>query len=176
VFFDLQLGQAQNRFYNDLEEWLSGLTKLSAGISTIGDSGNPASAYQAALFEQTAESLDRLQRVMVQNEHERLNANNHLAKINETLLLIMEKLDTRQALVKKMSDTQANLNSSIIKLTDAGSDKNDNFSRLHLRNIETHTAQLVNEVKLGRASSIEEIRQEIRLLARTISVLAEESE
>jgi hypothetical protein len=175
-FLDLQLGQAQNRFYNDLEEWLSGLTKLSAGISTIGDSGNPASAYQAALFEQTAESLDRLQRVMVQNEHERLNANNHLAKINETLLLIMEKLDTRQALVKTMSDTQANLNSSIIKLTNAGSDKNDNFSRLHLRNIETHTAQLVNEVKLGRATSVDEIRQEIRLLARTISVLAEESE
>jgi hypothetical protein len=175
-FLDLQLGQAQNRFYNDLEEWLSGLTKLSSGISTIGDSENSASAYQAALFEQTAESLDRLQRVMVQNEDERLNANTHLAKANETLLLIMEKLNTREALLEKMSDTQANLNSSIIKLNDADSDKNNDVSLLHLRNIENHTAQLVNEVKLGRAKSVEEIRQEIRLLARTISVLAEESE
>jgi chromosome segregation ATPase len=159
-----------------LEEWLSGLTKLSAGMSTIGDSENPASAYQAALFEQTAESLDRLQRVMVQNEDERLNANNHLAKINETLLLIMEKLNARQALMERMNDNQTNLNSSIIKLTDAESEKNNDIYRLHLRNIESHTAQLVNEVKLGRATSVDEIRQEIRLLARTISVLAEESE
>ncbi len=30
-FLDLQAGQAQNRFYNDLEEWLSGLTRLSSG-------------------------------------------------------------------------------------------------------------------------------------------------
>src|SRR5205085_7755119 len=28
-FLDLQAGQAQNRFYNDLEEWLSGFTRLS---------------------------------------------------------------------------------------------------------------------------------------------------
>ncbi|HYN38028.1 MAG TPA: flagellar motor protein MotA, partial [Rhodospirillales bacterium] len=30
-FLDLQVGQAQNRFFNDLEEWLSGSTRLSSG-------------------------------------------------------------------------------------------------------------------------------------------------
>ena len=30
-FLDLQAGHAQNRFYNELEEWLSGMTKLSSG-------------------------------------------------------------------------------------------------------------------------------------------------
>ena len=30
-FLDLQAGQAQNRFYNDLEEWLSTYTRLSGG-------------------------------------------------------------------------------------------------------------------------------------------------
>ena len=30
-FLDLQAGQAQNRFYNDLEEWLSSVTRLSSG-------------------------------------------------------------------------------------------------------------------------------------------------
>src|SRR5438309_5568047 len=30
-FLDLQAGQAQNRFYNDLEEWLSTHTRLSSG-------------------------------------------------------------------------------------------------------------------------------------------------
>ncbi len=35
-FLDLQAGQAQNRFYNDLEEWLSTYTRLSSGA--FGDS------------------------------------------------------------------------------------------------------------------------------------------
>ena len=71
-FLDLQLGQAQNRFYKDLEEWLSGLTKLSSADICRGWL---SSAYQTALFEQTAESLDRLQRVIVRNEDQRLDNN-----------------------------------------------------------------------------------------------------
>ncbi|WP_239025010.1 flagellar motor protein MotA [Rhodoligotrophos defluvii] len=35
-FLDLQAGQAQNRFYNDLEEWLSTLTDIHAGEGTSG--------------------------------------------------------------------------------------------------------------------------------------------
>ena len=31
-FLDLTAGQAQNRFFNELEEWLAGLTRLSSGI------------------------------------------------------------------------------------------------------------------------------------------------
>src|SRR3546814_3487462 len=33
-FLDLQLGQAQNRFYNALEEWLASLTRLTSGDRT----------------------------------------------------------------------------------------------------------------------------------------------
>ncbi len=36
-FLDLQAGQAQNRFYNDLEEWLSSLTRL---LVTGKEAGN----------------------------------------------------------------------------------------------------------------------------------------
>ena len=31
-FLDLTAGQAQNRFFNELEEWLAGLTRLSSGV------------------------------------------------------------------------------------------------------------------------------------------------
>ena len=53
-FLDLQAGQASNRFYNDLEEWLSSLTRLSSGgLSAEGDQSVPA--YVQALLEHTAE-------------------------------------------------------------------------------------------------------------------------
>src|SRR5690606_22686278 len=52
-FLDLQAGHASNRFYNELEEWLAGMTRLSSGaLSGDGDTSVPA--YVQALLEQTA--------------------------------------------------------------------------------------------------------------------------
>ena len=62
-FLDLQAGQAQNRFYNDLEEWLSTYTRLSGG--QLGDGGEGSvPVYIQALLEQTADSLENLQRIL----------------------------------------------------------------------------------------------------------------
>ena len=44
-FLELQASQAHNRFYNELEEWLSAITELSPGASASGDQ----SARQLAL-------------------------------------------------------------------------------------------------------------------------------
>src|SRR3546814_7300181 len=52
-FLDLQLGQAQNRFYNELEEWLASLTRLPSG-SFAFEGEHSATAFQQALMEQTA--------------------------------------------------------------------------------------------------------------------------
>src|SRR3546814_8430392 len=65
-FLDLQTSQAQNRFYNDLEEWLAGFTRISGGGIADGDQSVPA--YVQALLEQTADNLDNLQRTMARGE------------------------------------------------------------------------------------------------------------
>ena len=46
-FLDLQASQAQNQFYNDLEEWLSGVTRLGTGAG-LGD-GSHAIKQRLAL-------------------------------------------------------------------------------------------------------------------------------
>ncbi len=60
-FLDLQAGQAQNHFYHDLEEWLSSETRLATSIGGAEGEGS-VPAYIQALLEQTAESIDKLQR------------------------------------------------------------------------------------------------------------------
>ena len=47
-FLDLQASQAQNRFYNDLEEWLSSLTRLSGG-GPVGDGEQAVPALRKVL-------------------------------------------------------------------------------------------------------------------------------
>ena len=59
-FLDLQASRAQNRFFNEIEEWLSSISRVAAaGPSTTAD-GEMSPAYVGALLEQTAETLDRL--------------------------------------------------------------------------------------------------------------------
>src|SRR5579875_1905492 len=68
-FLDLQAGLAQNRFYHDLEEYLSGYTKLTSGGGIVGEAGETSvPAFIQALLEQTADSLENLQRILGRGE------------------------------------------------------------------------------------------------------------
>jgi hypothetical protein len=83
-FLDLQAGHSQNRFFNELEEWLSGATRLSSGsLAGDGDAGVPA--YVQALLEQTADSLDRLQRSMADQANQRSDLERQLTTLNHNL-------------------------------------------------------------------------------------------
>jgi hypothetical protein len=57
-FLELQAGQAHNRFLNELEEWLSGVTRLSS-MGSVGDGEQSVPAFIQALLEKTADSLGR---------------------------------------------------------------------------------------------------------------------
>lgn len=61
-FLELQASRAQNRFYNEVEEWLSSISRLAnAGPAGAGAPEDGASgAYVGALLEQSADALDRL--------------------------------------------------------------------------------------------------------------------
>ena len=172
-FLDLQLGQAQNRFYNDLEEWLSSLTRLASGSLGAGEGDGSATAYQSALFEQVAESIDNLQRVIVRGEDERRRANAGLMELNERLATLTEQMRVEQDLMLRIGEAQMELRPILARLADLMSGDRDDAARVHLRNIEAHLARLLEETEAGRAQGVEEIRQEIRLLARTIAALAE---
>jgi recombinational DNA repair ATPase RecF len=47
----------------------------------------------------------------------------------------------------------------------------DSQSRAHLRNIDTQLTHVLQEVSQGRNQSVQELRSEIKLLARTIAAV-----
>jgi hypothetical protein len=60
-FLELQASRAQNRFYNEVEEWLSTISRLAAaGPAGAGGGDETSDVYVGALLEQSAEALDRL--------------------------------------------------------------------------------------------------------------------
>jgi hypothetical protein len=174
-FLDLQAGQAQNRFYNDLEEWLSTYTRLSGG--QLGDGGDGSMpAYIQALLEQTADSLENLQRILARSEEGRIGANATLTSLTDRLGVLGEQMKAGQILMVRLAENQLELKPSLTRLADVaeGSLGHDDVLRSHMRNIEAYLARLTEDVAQGRAQSVQELRSEIRILARTIAALAEE--
>ena len=104
-FLDLQAGQAQNAFFNELEEWLSGLTRLSSG-TVSGEGEHGVSAYTEALLEQTAESLGELQDIMARSEQGRVAGNQQLAGLNDNLALISGHMRTEQQVLLRIAESQ----------------------------------------------------------------------
>lgn len=145
-FLDLQAGHAQNRFYNELEEWLSGMTRLSSGgLGGDGDGGS-VPAYVEALLEQTADGLERMQRNMAEGEHDRHLAAQRLGELSTQMGRIAELLGR-----------------------DARDRQNAAEGQDELRNV---LRQLANQPSSeGRLT--EELRSELRLLSRTIAAAVE---
>src|SRR6266446_8555994 len=174
-FLDLQAGQAQNRFYNDLEEWLSTYTRLSSGPFGEGGDGS-VPAYIQALLEQTADSLENLQRLLGRSEESRIAANTTLAGLSDRLGAIGEYLNAGQGLMTRLTESQTELQPALARLAAAAENSlgQDDVLRTHLRNIEGYMARLIEDAAEGRAQTVHELRSEIRLLARTIAALADE--
>jgi hypothetical protein len=175
-FLDLQAGQAQNRFYNELEEWLSAYTRLSAG--PLGDAGDGSvPAYIQALLEQTADSLENLQRILARSEESRIAANATLASLTDRLGAFGEQMKSGQILMVRLAENQLELKPSLARLTDVieNSLGHDDALRIHLRNIEAYIARLSEDVVQGREQSVQDLRGDIRIVARTIAALTEET-
>jgi phage-related minor tail protein len=69
----------------------------------------------------------------------------------------------------------AQLNPTLARLADAaGAGALDEASRGHIRNQELYLARILEEMTQGRMQATTEIRNEIKVLARTIAALAEE--
>jgi hypothetical protein len=182
-FFDLQAGQAQNAFYNELEEWLSGLTRLSSGAGP-GDGEQGVSAYTEALLEQTAESLQELQNIMARGEQVRASGNDQLAELNAKLSLFADHMKTQQQVLLRVAESQrdlAPLLRSMGDIADAMSAPNaggamDNDTRVHIRSIDQGLARLTAALETGRSESVRELRNEIKLLAKTVAATRDGSD
>ncbi|MBP2291933.1 flagellar motor protein MotA [Azospirillum rugosum] len=176
-FLELQASQAHNRFFQDVEDWLSGATRLSSGAAgglETGDHSVPA--YLQALLEQTAENLDSLQRTVATSEEGRRAANANLMALTERLSTLTDQMRAEQQLLLRLGESQLEMKSLLDRLSDAAIGGLDESSRQHLRNMDIYLARMVEESSSGRVQAVQEIRSEIKLLARTIAALAEESE
>jgi len=163
-FIDLQTGQAQGRFFNHLEDWLSGITKLSSAGSNIaldtGDASVPA--YVSALLEQSADSLDGLHKVISKSEENRTQVNQAITNLSIQLSGLVDHQTEMKSVMKQM-----------VSVLSASKDGDSNVGDKHLRNIDVQLKTLTDETIKSQDKFASSLHSEIRLLARTLGAIVD---
>jgi hypothetical protein len=143
-FLDLQAGRAQNRFYNELEEWLSGLAHFAPVHAPESGGGGEAAApsYLYGLLEHTAENLEALQRVVADSERTRREGNQAFGELAQRLDRLCDALDRDARERQAAAGVQDEIKSAL--------------------------GRLAAQSRQG-LDAAEELRAELRLLARSLA-------
>ncbi|MFQ6018215.1 MAG: flagellar motor protein MotA [Kiloniellaceae bacterium] len=176
-FLELQAGRAHNRFMNDLEEWLSGVTRLSSA-GPVGDGDGSVPAFIQALLEKTADSLEQLQDTISRGEGDRNAVNHNLITLTERLGTLTDQMRAEQTVLLRLAEMQTQLKPVLTRLAEQDFSVGglDETTRGHIRNLDVRLEHLVGDLSSGRDHAVQELRGEIRLLTRTIAAMAEEAE
>ena len=171
-FLDLTAGQAMSRFFNELEEWLAGLTRVSSGLlGAEGEGTMPA--YVHALLEQSAENLEALQRVLARGEEARAATAQTTQKLMEQVMTFTDAIHNSHRIMLKVGEGQLTLTklAEQANARDPGSD----IIAAHLRNIELQIGRLLAEMDQGRAQVLADLRQDLKILTRTVATRLDEA-
>jgi hypothetical protein len=128
--------------------------------------------YVQALLEQTAENMEGLQRILTRGEEGRAQANHAVMALNDRIGTLTETMRANQQLMLRIAETQTALGPALTRLAEMRG--GDDVARAHLRNIEIYLQRLLAENEQGRAQTTAELRNDIRILTRTVAALAEE--
>ena len=171
-FLDLTAAQAQARFFNELEEWLAGLTRLSSGVLSEGEGSVPV--YVQALLEQAAENMESLQHILARGEDTRAQASQTVLALAERMAALTDTMRANQQLMLRIGEAQQSVAPVLQRLVDMRNDAGlDEISRAHLRNIDLHLQRLLTESEQGRLQTVAELRSDLRILTRTLAARSE---
>jgi hypothetical protein len=108
-FLDLQSGQAQNRFYTDLEDWLSTTVRDHGGEQLATGAGAPA------LSSEVRGAMDKLREAIAETGSNKA-ATNAMANLAEAIQGLVHHMRQEQQMIRNWADAQAEQNGEVKRL------------------------------------------------------------
>jgi hypothetical protein len=179
---ELFSGHGQNRFYMELEEWISSFTRLSTA-SGDGEQSQNNEEFFSAIFEQTNNQIVNLRGIIEKGEVVRQKSDIQL----DHLIDIIEKMATtgsstaignsaQNALNTKSIEKLVSSQTELLSLMTIKVDENsttDQEARNRLRNIDIQLARIHEELSAGRQDTLAEVRSDISALSSAILQLVD---
>ena len=164
---ELFASHGQNRFFRELEEWLSTITRL--GVAGDGDGDDLSGAV--AVLDHMGRQMDELQGLFARSEAGRMETGARLERLASSIDTMVTRADRENNTVQvltRVAEGQERLLAALQARDPAESDALDAESRMRLRSIDVQLLRILEELSAGRQESLAELRSEIAGLTRTL--------
>lgn len=169
---ELFVSHGTNRFYRELEEWLSTITRLGfTAEGEVGASGDGAMITSA--LDGMVEQMEALQSLYTQSDIARAVVDDRLVELAVSVDRLVDRLereDGQTALLARIADGQDRL-ATALALPESGAHV-DAESRMRLRSIDVQLLRILEEISAGRQESITDLRGDLAALTTAIRQLS----
>ncbi|MGZ9811198.1 biopolymer transporter ExbB [Pseudoroseicyclus sp. H15] len=154
----------QNRFYRELEEWMSSITRI--GFAGNDEQGGGDVAVMSQVADRLAEQIEALQEVFTATDIARTDTDRRLAELTTVIGALAQNIESQDASapLARVAEAQEKL---LERLGDAGEGM-DPESRMRLRSIDVQLLRLLEEMVAGRQETMSELRTDISSLTRAL--------
>lgn len=171
-FLDLQTSQAQRAFLRRFEDWLRSHTRLVSGAGSGGEEGAAGGAYLAALIEQLADHLERMEAHAAEDRRLREGREKMLAELRDQLAALNAEARAGREALHAIRDVTASELRTLTGLAEglaAQKPAVDPELKAQIARIEQALGDLAADIRSGREALADSLRDDLRLLARTVA-------
>jgi len=172
---ELFASHGQNRFYRELEEWVSSITRLGfAGAEGEGaDQG-----VMTQVLDHVAGQIEVLQTIYLQSDASRAQSDAQIADLATAVRRLAKGMEAESGQVAALNRLVAGQDKIIASL--AGSETasqgySDAESRMRLRSIDVQLLRILEELSAGRQETVADLRAELAALSTAIKSLARDT-
>jgi hypothetical protein len=171
---ELFAGHGQNRFYRELEEWLSSITRLgSAAVEGEGGEAGNLGAL-AVVLDSMTDQLQMMQARQADAEFGRRRTEEGLAALAEAVSRLHQRLEgdggTSVAL-ERLAEGQERLIQLLAGREDADEPHIEAETRLRLRSMDVQLLRILEELSAGRQESMADLRSDLSALTQAVRQL-----
>ncbi|MEP3346883.1 MAG: biopolymer transporter ExbB [Litoreibacter sp.] len=171
---ELFAGHGQNRFYREMEEWLSTITRVGFSAGEGESSGGFDQGVVATVLDHMVEQIDSLQGLFVQGEAGRVASAEKLDGLTSSLQTLTNRLDMSidpTEALNRVADGQERL---LAKLSEKVDDDIDPESRMRLRSIDVQLLKVLEEMSAGRQESMSQMHGDLAQVTQAVRQLTRE--
>jgi hypothetical protein len=168
---ELFASHGQNRFYRELEDWLSTITRL--GYASGDSEAGSDSGVITALAEHMAEQMEALQSLYTNSDVSRSMVDERLGLLATSVDRLTQRIATEEnpstALMRIAEGQERLIELLASKPRDEGGGAHaDAESRMRLRSIDVQLLRILEEMSAGRQESLTDLRADLAALTKAI--------
>lgn len=165
---ELFASHGQNRFFRELEEWLSSITRI--GFSSGEGDGGEGNAVTAVL-DHMSEQMESMQQLFTRSDISRTEVDQRMGELVGAVGRLADRMDADTStgkMIERLAESQERLISALETKSDKEKNQVDAESRMRLRSIDVQLLRILEEMSAGRQESLGDLRADLAALTKAI--------